>query len=226
MCDLCNNASVASACEELCLRIDGWDVLVLCPGALDPVGLFSECDMDEWEMSLKINLIAQLRVLHDLLPSRNLCSPLGPCVISFAGGGTNSAPVRYSAYTVSKIALIKMTELLDAEVPDARFAIVGPGWVATKIHNQTLNAGMRAGANYERTKQMLDGVDMTQMDSVLDCCDWLIDSPREIMGGRNFSVAHDRWGTDELSSRLAGDGELLKLRRYGNPSAKGECPWK
>ena len=34
-----------------------------------------------------------------------------PTVITWAGGGVNSAPLRYSAYTISKIAQLKMMEL-------------------------------------------------------------------------------------------------------------------
>lgn len=222
-CDLADNSSVKSACERLRTWMSNWDVLVFCPGTLDPVGPFIDCDMDEWELSFKVNFTAQLRVLRSLLPARDQRNPLGACVLFFAGGGTNSAPERYSAYTVSKIALIKMTELLDAEVPDTRFVIVGPGWVDTKIHIQTLNAGERAGASCERTLQMLRGDGLTQMDRVLDCCDWVIKSGRETVGGRNFSVVHDEWGTIELSSHLAQNRDWFKLRRYGNGCVIGEC---
>ena len=34
-----------------------------------------------------------------------------------------------------------MCELLDAEVPDVKFVILGPGWVRTKIHDAVLQAG-------------------------------------------------------------------------------------
>lgn len=47
-----------------------------------------------------------MRVIHGLLPCRRAGSAPGPCVLLFAGGGTNSATINYSAYTVSKIAFI------------------------------------------------------------------------------------------------------------------------
>ena len=70
-----------------------------------------------------------MRVIHGLLPCRRAGSAPGPCVLLFAGGGTNSATINYSAYTVFKIArttLIKMCELLDSKIPDMCL-IVGPG---------------------------------------------------------------------------------------------------
>jgi len=44
-----------------------------------------------------------------------------------AGTGSNSAPKYYSAYTISKIAQTKMTELLDKEFDDIKVSIIGPG---------------------------------------------------------------------------------------------------
>ena len=139
-CDLADSASTRTACRLLGLG-GAWDVLVLCPGRLDPVGPFPGCDFDEWEESVRVNLTGPLRLLHGLLASRRPGGESGPCVLLFAGGGTNAAPVNYSAYTLSKVSLIKACELLDAEVPDTRFVILGTGWVKTKIHEATLRAG-------------------------------------------------------------------------------------
>lgn len=215
-CDLSDPKSIRVACSSLRTLCPQWDVLVLCPGAQDPVGAFIECSFDEWEESVRVNFTGQMRVIHELLPSRRSDSALGPCVLLFAGGGTNNATVNYSAYTISKIALIKMCELLDAEIPDTRFVIVGPGWVKTKIHESTLEAAARAGANYQRTIDKLSSGQCTPMGEVLDCCDWLVSAPRELVSGRNFSVVFDKWGTRELEEKLAQEPDMYKLRRYGN----------
>ena len=157
-----------------------------------------------------------MRLIHELLPARYVNSTPEPIVLLFAGGGTNDAPTNYSAYIISKIAQIKMCELLDAEMPDTRFAIVGPGWVKTKIHESTLSAGARAGANYQRTIDKLASNECTSMEQVLDCCDWLVEAPRNLISGRNFSVMFDKWGTEELDKMLAQNPDMYKLRRYGN----------
>ena len=127
-CDFLDKVSVANACNFLSANCPQWDYLLLCSGMQEPIGLFDESCFDEWETSVQVNLLSQLHFIHHLLKYRDRENPLGPCVLSFAGGGTNNATLRYSAYTISKIALIKMTELLDAEYDDVRFVIVGPGW--------------------------------------------------------------------------------------------------
>ena len=215
-CDLLEAESIENACSELRMLVPEWDILVLCPGTQEPVGNFDECKFEEWEKSIQINFTSQMGIVRTLLPYRSSKSPLGPCVLFFAGGGTNSAPVRYSAYTVSKISLIKMCELLDAEIPDTRFAIIGPGWIKTKIHDSTLKAGAKAGDNYGITLDKLSGNKCTPMEEVLKCLDWIIEKPRELIGGRNFSVVFDMWGTEELENSLLRERDMYKLRRFGN----------
>jgi NAD(P)-dependent dehydrogenase (short-subunit alcohol dehydrogenase family) len=215
-CDLSGDESITSACkkiQELCLQ---WDIIVFCPGTQYPVGSFDSVDFDAWAISVQVNFVNQLRIVRELLPKRNRENELGPCVLFFAGGGTNNATINYSAYTISKIALIKMCELLDAEIQDTRFTIVGPGWVKTKIHESTMIAGVKAGDNLKRTMDKFACNEFTPMQDVLDCCDWLIQSPRKLIGGRNFSVAFDAWGTDELSDKLSEEPDMYKLRRHGN----------
>lgn len=215
-CDISDSLSVGDACSSLRALCPQWDVLVLCSGTQEPVGAFIECKFDDWEDSLRVNFAGQMRVIHELLPARSLHASISPIVLLFAGGGTNDAPPNYSAYIVSKIALIKMCELLDAEIPDTRFAIIGPGWVKTKIHEATLRAGKRAGTNYQRTVDKLAGDELTPIEQVLDCCDWLVSAPHDVIGGRNFSVVFDKWGTEELAKILTKDPNMYKLRRYGN----------
>ena len=215
-CDLFDDKSVKAACKILREVSYQWDSLVLCAGTQDPIGPFENVDFDKWANSVNINFTNQLRIVHELLPSRNKSNVLGPCVLFFAGGGTNNATLNYSAYTISKIALIKMCELLDAEIQGTRFTIVGPGWVKTKIHESTIKADTKAGDNLKRTIDKFSRDEFTPMQDVLECCDWLIQSPRELISGRNFSVVFDMWGTDELNDKLVKEPDMYKLRRYGN----------
>ena len=215
-CDLENSYSVDTACANLMKAMSFWDVLVLGPGLQEPVELFHQCNFDEWEMSVKVNFTNQLRVLHRLLANRALTSLCGPTVLFFAGGGVNSAPVHYSAYTVSKIAVVKMIELLAAELPEVKFLIVGPGWVKTKIHNSILDAGELAGVGYNQTLQMFKNGAFTPMEKVVSCCNTLISGSREILTGRNFSVAFDKWEDPHFADLLEKEPDMYKLRRFGN----------
>ena len=134
-----------------------------------------------------------------------------------AGGGTNSAFKFYSAYCVSKIALIKMCELIDDEEPDIKIQIVGPGFVKTKTHLDTLKAGNKAGENLNRVKKFLKNVkEEKKFKKIYEFLQWIKRSEKKTTSGRNFSLENDKWNTKELIKKLNDDPDMFKLRRYKN----------
>ena len=192
-----------------------WDVLVSAVGTMLPVGNFMETPFADWERSLRVNFLSQLEVVHGLYPHRRPGSVAH--AVFLAGGGTNGPFRSYSAYCLSKIGLIKACELLDDECEDLNVFIVGPGWVRTKIHAETIASGSQAGENLERTRRFLESDEPgTPHDAIYRCICWGMEMGREVVGGRNFSVVHDPWGTAEFSARLKADRNLCKLRRW-NP---------
>ena len=190
-----------------------WDVLISAPGLLDPIGPFFSTDFDTWENSVTTNSTAQLRVLHAISACRNQKSLSK--VIFFAGGGTNGPFDNYSAYCIGKLALIKMTELLDSECPDLQVSIIGTGWVNTKIHLQTLAAGDAAGINLDKTREFIDSAHQEGVSTrtVAECVDWCLSAPRSAVGGRNFSLVHDRWRDPDFIAELNTNPSKYKLRR-------------
>ena len=109
-CDLEDRQSVKNTIN-LINNLNSWETLTLAAGHQEPVGNFLDCDFDDWDHSIMVNFTRQLNIVHGLM--RNFC--------------LNNATIAYSAYTISKIALIKF-ELLDAEIIDTTFSILGPGW--------------------------------------------------------------------------------------------------
>ena len=216
-CDLKDRTSTKEAAQKLIPLCQNWDLIICSAGALEPIGKFSDVDFDEWQESLEINFVNQLRIVHSLLPHRNLTSLLPqPTVLFFAGGGTNNAPTHYSSYILSKIALTKMCELLAAELPDIRFLIIGPGWVETKIHATTFAAGVKAGPHLSKAEQVFKDKIFVSMEEVVKCCLHLIKTPCNAVSGRNFSVQYDSWSDEELGDALLASPNMYKLRRSGN----------
>jgi len=212
--DLADEAAIGLAAQELSQT--PWTRVVLAAGSQEPVGLFEDVDQYEWGRSIETNFIAQFQFLGRLLAFRSRTVSGGPRVVSFAGGATNRATTHYSAYTVSKIASIKMTELLAEEMPDVGFTILGPGWVRTKIHEATLNAGGIAGDNFLTTVRRHEDDDFFPMKGVIDAINWIMESPLPAVTGRNFSAVHDPLTDRRLVQALLTDPEMYKLRRSGN----------
>jgi short-subunit dehydrogenase len=213
-CDLKKNKSVDSVSKKIS-KFGKWNSLVLAAGDQNPIGNILNINLDEFENSFKINFINQIRFLRNLLDKREGKTKKSPSVLFFAGGGTNNATVNYMAYTLAKITSIKVTELLDAEIKDTKFTILGPGWVKTKIHKATLEQPSNSGKNYRKTIEIFKKNNFYPMSEVIKCCNWLINADKALVGGRNFSSVFDPWNSKKIT-KIKKDSNLFKLRRYGN----------
>lgn len=190
-----------------------WNKIIFCPAVMSPIGRFDSVDINHWLNTFNINFSNQVYLLHSILPFST-----GPCsqVLFFAGGGTNSAPKHYSAYTLSKIALIKLVELLNEEIESTSFTILGPGWVKTKIHDQSLEPSLHHLSSYQETQRRLKDSDFIDMDQVISSVMWILSQDKDTVGGRNFSTAHDPFYSDDFTKKLLSDSDVFKLRRHGN----------
>ena len=125
-------------------------------------------------------------------------------------------PLNYSSYTVSKIALIKLVELLNEELVDVTLSILGPGWVRTNIHKQSLDPALKNLPSYQETLRRFKDSDFVEMDKVISSIMWILSQDKKTVGGRNFSTAHDPFDQPDFASSLSSDSEVFKLRRFGN----------
>ncbi|MFH2018969.1 MAG: SDR family oxidoreductase [bacterium] len=203
-CDISDKKSIQDFLRDFGNSKINWDVFISCVGDLRPYGNFFGTNFDTWSDSARVNSIEQLRVVHALYPLRN--KQTISSIVFFAGGGVNSAPNGLSSYTASKIMLIKMCELLDAENPDLKAFIIGPGYIKTKIHD-LIKADIAKGKKETNLADVYSGIR------------WLTAQDKQIVGGRNFSIAHDPlFGVDAcmLARELVEDSDMYKLRRHGN----------
>ena len=218
-CDLSDIESCDKAAKDILNLMPSWDVLIFATGTLLPIGPFLENYIDNWGTSIHVNFINQIRLTHSFVNGLNRKNNDAPSIIFFAGGGTNNAVLNYSAYTISKIALIKMCELLDGEISHIKFTIIGPGWIKTKIHNETLNAGEQCNvSNYAKTVERIKNNIWTSMSEVIDFVEWVIKQPKNVVGGRNFSVAYDDIHHMDFLETISNTSDMYKLRRFMNES--------
>ena len=213
-CDLTKRGDINKLIKNLKKIKFKWDYIFSSVGTSEPISKFFETKFNTWKNSINVNFISQLEVIHSLysLRSKNKNS-----IILMAGGGTNNPFTNYSAYCVSKIALIKMCELLDDEYKNINTFIIGPGFTKTKTHIETLKAGKKAGSNYLRVKKFLKSNNNgTPFVKIFECIKWGIKEGKKVVGGRNISVVHDKWETKSLRNKLYNDIDMYKLRRYKN----------
>ena len=207
--DITNKREINNFIKNKSLK--NWDNLTILPATQKPIGSFTENDPEEWMSSVDLNFTYQMYLLRKLLPLRN--KKKTKSIILWAGGGTNNSVKNYSAYTVSKIAQTKMAELLNHEIKDIKISIIGPGFVKTKIHNETLES--INNDHYAETKRRLKE-DFNPISKVVKCFNKVIASNKKIYGGRNISAEFDKWNTHSLDEILKYDQDIFKLRRDFN----------
>ncbi|MDA7501566.1 SDR family NAD(P)-dependent oxidoreductase [bacterium] len=193
--------------------IQDWDVLISFVGSQSPIGQIHLCNPHDIISGVNINFTFQFALISELLRFRNPKNTNK--IVLFAGGGTNSAPIFYSTYIASKIALIKLTELIYAEYPDVHSTIVGPGWVKTKIHSATLSVTgeTKTPASYRETKRRFAENDFVPMTQVISCISTILSESSPKFAGRNISVQHDSWHDENFLATASTDDSHYKLRR-------------
>jgi NAD(P)-dependent dehydrogenase (short-subunit alcohol dehydrogenase family) len=212
VCDLGSSDSIRISLNTFRSFNLSWELFASCVGTMEPIGPFFNTKFEEWAESISINFVSQLHVLHKYWTCRSPGIDIN--IMFLAGGGTNNPFTNYSAYCVSKIALIKMCELIDDEEAAANIFIIGPGFVKTRIHNETFQAGLLSGSGYGKTLEFMK-TNGTSYQDIYDNLKWCINAGRSVVGGRNISTVHDPWrvGGIELKEKLSSDPDAYKLRR-------------
>lgn len=130
--------------------------LIHCAAVLGPIGPLAETDPEEWLEAIRINLFGSVLVAREAI--RWMKTSGGGRLVLFSGGGAGYAFPNYSSYACAKVAVVRLVETLAQEVSADGIEInaLAPGFVTTRLHEQTLEAGERAGVDYlKRTRQQL-----------------------------------------------------------------------
>ena len=197
------------AAEELA-EVTG---VVTAAGVVGPIGPPGSYDPRAFADVLRINVVGTLLAVHHCL--RALRAARG-AVVTFSGGGATGPLPRYDAYAASKASVVRLTENLAGPLAEdgVRINAVAPGFVATRMHAETLAAGPeRAGeAYFARTRRDLaeGGV---PAERAAELVAFLLSPDAEGITGRLLSAQWDPWQDAGWRERLAAEPDLATLRR-------------
>src|SRR5271157_4358557 len=142
-------------CHQNYTAISG---LVNCAGVYGPIGKIDQVDMKKFTEAIQINFLGTVYMSHFF--SKILKSESKKKIINYSGGGAASPFPNYSAYATSKVAIVRFTENLSLELAADGVDVncVAPGFVNTRLHQQTLAADTKTvgEAFYETTKKQIE----------------------------------------------------------------------
>jgi NAD(P)-dependent dehydrogenase (short-subunit alcohol dehydrogenase family) len=201
------------AWAEAAVRIDaGGDLhgLATAAGILGPIGALEQLPAAELIETIAVNLVGTMLALQFALPRLRAS---GGRAVTFSGGGGTSPLPRYDAYASSKAAVVRLTENVAAG-GEIEINAVAPGFVATRMHEETLDAGPDAAGQsyYQRTRDQLDKGGFPASEAA-ELVAFLLSPGAAGITGRLISAQWDPWREEEFRERLRGDADLAKLRR-------------
>lgn len=200
------------------------DILVNNAGIYGPVGPAWENDPHQWQETVTVNLVGAFLMCRAVVPAM-IRAGRGK-IINMSGGGAATPFPRFTAYAVSKAALVRFTETLALELADHNIQVnaVAPGFVATRLHQQTLEAGEKAGPEFLRkTRDQLaqGGVDPAIPAALVA---FLASEKADRITGKFISSIWDNWADFESHLDEIAKTDLYTLRRIV-PADRG-LSWK
>ena len=204
--DVANPADVATLAARTG-ALGPVDILVNNAGVYGPIGPFASTDLDEWWRALEINLRGPLLTSRAFAPG--MMERRRGKIINLSGGGATAPLPNLTLYSVSKTAVVRFTETLAQELAPYNVQVnaIAPGAVDTRLQDQLLAAGERAGADlFSRISSLrasgAGGVPAT-VPAALAL--WLASDESGSLTGKLISAPHDPWREwvgrgDELSA--------------------------
>ena len=189
------------------------DALVNAAGIYGPIGPLVENDMEEWAKALQTNLLGTAFSMRAALP--HMIARRKGVVINFSGGGAVSPFPRFSAYSSSKAAVVRLTETVAEEVKEfgVRVNAIAPGAVNTRLLDQVLAAGEKAGSEFYAKAKEQKAKGGTPPERAAELAVFLASPAAAGVTGRLISAVWDDWQSLPERAQELGGSAMFTLRR-------------
>lgn len=214
-CNVADETSVKNLVESTVSRFGRIDVLVNNAGVQGPVGLAFENDSQEWLETVEINLFGVFLMSKYVAPI--MIKQCQGSIINLSGGGAASQRPKFSAYAAAKAGVVSFTEDLAQELAEYNIRVnaIAPGFVATRIHDKTIEAGEKAGPEFKIVKEKLEsGGEDPRLAAELAL--FLASKKAEKITGRLISAVWDNWRAMQANGQNLVSNNLYTVRRIDN----------
>ena len=220
ICDVSNTKEVKSWVDTTLQKFGKIDVLINNAGIYGPIGPLADNNLDHWIQTIEINLLGTVICMKVVLPT--MIKQQSGVIINMSGGGAVSPFPRFSAYSTSKAAVVRLTETIAEEVKEYNIRInaISPGAVNTKFLDQVLQAGDAAGKDFfeKSLKQKETGGTSPEIASELAI--FLASDESKGLTGKVISAVWDDWKSIPPRIKELQETSLYTLRRIDERNFK------
>ncbi len=192
------------------------DVLVNNAGISGPMGSLQDNDVADWINTINVNLTGTFLVCRAVIPM--MLNRSSGRIINLSGAGATNAWSNMSAYCSSKVAVVRLTEVLAQELDGKGITVnaLGPGSVHTTMWDKMTEQAADVGADFihELGLRVTSGGGAS-IDECAELAVWLASGESGALTGRLISAATDdfRGLSPRIGEIMA--GEAYTLRRVG-----------
>lgn len=129
--DVSDEAQVNELVQKAVERFSRIDIMINNAGIIGPIGRVQETNVTEWIQTINVNLIGTYLCCRAVIPTM-LGQGSGKIVNLSGAGATN--PINYlTAYGATKVAIVRMTEMIALELADTNIQVnsMSPGAIHT-----------------------------------------------------------------------------------------------
>ena len=213
--DISDEEKVIQSFKEIHERMNRIDCLINNAGIQLPIGPFYKTNLEDWENNFNVNLFGSVNCTYAVL--KEMIEQRKGKIINMSGGGSTSSRPNFSAYGVSKTAIVRFTETIAEELQEFNIDVnaVSPGAINTKMLTEVLNANESAGNEYqEAIKRKEKGGNNPAFAADLIC--FLCSNLSDGITGKLISAPWDKWNEKEFQELLRNDKDFGTLRRIDN----------
>lgn len=183
-------------------------------GIYGPKGPLEALDWEAWRHTLDVNLFGTAYLCKSLLPhfKKNRYGK----IILLSGAGVPKPHPNFSAYSVSKAAIVQLGRTLAAETSAYSIDVncIAPGALNTRFLEEVLEAGPEkvGAAFYEQSLQQKEdgGADLSRAAAL---CVYLASAISDGISGKLLSAVWDPWETLHTRLEKLHASDLYTLRR-------------
>lgn len=211
--DVSNFNNVRRVVDKTLEQFLSIDILVNNAGIQRPIGLFQNVDMIEWMKNFGINFFGTAMFCKMVLPI--MIKNRRGKIINLSGGGATSPRPNFSAYGVSKTAIVRFTETLAEEVREFNIQVnaIAPGAVNTRMITEILDAGEAAGVKEIEAAKAIAKKGGTPPEVVAELALFLVSDESDGLTGKLISAVWDDWRNFDKKIHEISKSSLYTLRR-------------
>jgi NAD(P)-dependent dehydrogenase (short-subunit alcohol dehydrogenase family) len=170
------------------------DILVNAAGIYGPIGPTADIDVSAWTRAVEVNLFGTLYLCRALVP--HLIQRQQGKIILMGGGGATAPLPNFSAYAASKAAVARLADTLAEELKafNVQVNVIAPGLVDTRLQDEVLAAGPRAGALFDKIRQAREtGAGAVSPEIAASLAVFLASSASGKLTGKLIAAPYDPW---------------------------------